>query len=588
MKSYKTHNIGELNTKLIEKEVKLSGWIHRRRDHGNIIFFDLRDRTGIAQVVFDPTADKKMHDTAEKLRNEYCVMITGKVRHRPEGTVNKKISTGEVEVLAETLTVLSPSENLPIEINDNLTVSDEVRFKHRYLDLRRTESLKAIQLRHKLGKVMRDFLDKEGFYEVETPILTKSTPEGARDFLVPSRLAEGEFYALPQSPQLFKQILMVSGLEKYFQIAKCFRDEDLRRDRQPEFTQLDLEMSFVDEDDIFDIIERLIKKIFTDLKNVKIEIPLKRISHQEAVERYGSDKPDLRFDMEITDLTDLVKDCEFKIYKEVCKKNGKVASLTLKGKNKEFSRKKLDNLTEFIQEQGGGGLSYLRLSEGKIDSPIAKFFDEKTLNAIKKAAQASDNDIIFIVADPSPALTNTLLGALRVKLAQDYGLIPEDAVSFLWVTDFPLFKYNDEKKRWESEHHPFTSPYEEDIKYFEKDPGKVRSKAYDIVVNGIEIGSGSIRIHHPDLQKKLFKVIGISEKEAESRFGFLLRAFKYGAPPHGGVALGFDRLLALIAGFESIRDVIPFPKTQRGICPLTDAPSKIDKEQLKELGLKII
>lgn len=584
----RTHTCGELTVKDTGKDVMLAGWVHRRRDHGGLIFIDLRDREGITQVVFNPEKSKELHQTAQTLRNEYVVAVEGQVRNRPKGTENPKIGTGGIEVEAVKVSVLNAAQTPPFEIEDDSQISEELRFTYRFLDLRRKPARDKLIIRHKVCQVTRNFLDKEGFIEVETPILTKSTPEGARDYLVPSRVNPGKFFALPQSPQLFKQILMVAGMDKYFQIAKCFRDEDLRADRQPEFTQLDIEMSFIDVDDILDLTERLMKEIFKKAIGLDLKTPFPRLRYREAVDRFGTDKPDTRFGMELVDLTDALKGSQFQTFEKVIAAGDIIKALNLKGKA-EISRSEIDILTELAIKLGAKGLAWFKagdVTDGDVESPIAKFFDEGRIKALLKKADAAKGDLILLVADKKDAV-NEVLAQLRPAIAEKYGLIPKGSFNFLWVVEFPWFKYNDEEKRWEAEHHPFTAPYEEDLRFIESDPEKVRARAYDLVLNGVEISSGSIRIHDRQTQSRIFKAIGLSDEEAKERFGFLLEAFSYGAPPHGGIAPGLDRLIAMMTDSPSIRDVIAFPKTQKAACFMTGAPSDASEKQLKELGLSI-
>jgi aspartyl-tRNA synthetase len=583
----RTHTCGELNEKAAGKNVELCGWVGSRRDHGNIIFIDLRDAYGLTQIVFNPQVKAEVHDIAEELRPEFVVKVEGKVALRPDGTQNPKLKTGLIEVHVEKATILNKAATPPFEINDNISVTEETRLKYRYLDLRRATMQNSLRLRHKVCKVARDYFDERKFVEVETPILTKSTPEGARDYLVPSRVNRGMFYALPQSPQLFKQILMVSSLDRYFQIAKCFRDEDLRADRQPEFTQFDIEMSFVTEEDIYELSEGLMKKIFKEAAGYDLKTPFPRLKYSEAMARFGCDKPDTRFGLELSEITDIVRKSQFKIFQDVIKKSGRIIAINAKGCG-GYSRSQIDELIGFVKEYGAKGLANFKVERGALTSQIDKFFSKEELAEIKTKLSGEDGDMIFMVADKEK-VANESMAALRKLLGKSIGLIDEKKFDFLWVTDFPLFKYNDEEKRWESEHHPFTSVHPDDIKLLEegKSLDKVRSRSYDLVINGTEIGSGSIRIHERKLQELIFKTIGIGEEQARSRFGFLLDAFKYGAPPHGGVAFGLDRLMTFLVGCESIREVIAFPKTQKAFCPMTNAPSDVDEKQLNELGIKI-
>ncbi|MCX5679144.1 MAG: aspartate--tRNA ligase [Candidatus Omnitrophica bacterium] len=583
----RTHTCGELSDSDIGKMVSLCGWVGSRRDHGNLIFIDLRDGYGITQVVFNPSLDKAVHGIAEALRPEYVVRIEGKVEPRPEGTQNLKIPTGKIEVAAKNVELFNKADTPPFEITDDVAVTEESRLKYRYLDLRRGIMQRNLRLRHKVCKAARDYFDSRSFLEVETPILTKSTPEGARDYLVPSRVNHGMFYALPQSPQLFKQILMVSSMDRYFQIAKCFRDEDLRADRQPEFTQFDIEMSFVTEEDIFEISEGLMKKLFKEAIGFDLKVPFSRLKYSEAVARFGCDKPDTRFSLELAEITDIVKDSSFKIFQDVVKKGGRIIAINAKG-CASYSRGQIDELTEFVKGYGAKGLANFKCANGGLSSQIDKFFKAEELSSVMKTLSASDGDMIFIVAD-TKRIAYDSMSNLRKLLGKRLNLIDENKFNFLWITDFPLFQYNEEEKRWESEHHPFTSVHPEDVKLLEKGESmdRIRSRSYDLVINGTEIGSGSIRIHDRKMQELIFKTIGISETEAKLRFGFLLDAFRYGAPPHGGVAFGLDRLMTLFVRCESIRDVIAFPKTQKAFCPMTSAPSPVDEKQLNELGIKI-
>ncbi len=583
----RTHTCSELNEKNIGKTAKLCGWVASRRDHGSLIFIDLRDGYGITQIVFDPKTHPAVHKQAEGLRSEYVVMVEGIVESRPEGTNNEKIPTGKIEIRAQSLEILNKSVTPPFEITDAINVSEEARLKYRYLDIRRPSMQKNLRLRHKVCKLARDYFDERNFVEVETPILTKSTPEGARDYLVPSRLNPGMFYALPQSPQIFKQILMVSSLDRYFQIAKCFRDEDLRADRQPEFTQFDIEMSFVTEEDIYELSEGLMKKIFKGAIGADLTTPFPRLKYSEAMARFGCDKPDTRFGMELVEITNLVKNCQFKIFQEVIKKGGRVIAINAKGCG-SYSRGQVDELIEFVKGYGAKGLANFKVEKGALVSQIDKFFTKEELSSINETLSTNDGDMIFIVADAEKTAFDSMAN-LRKLLGRRLGLIDDKKFDFLWIVDFPLFQYNDEEKRWESEHHPFTSCHPDDLSLLEhgKDLRSVKSRSYDLVLNGMEMGSGSIRIHDRKMQELIFKTIGISAEDAAARFGFLLDAFKYGAPPHGGVAFGLDRLMAIFTGSESIRDVIAFPKTQKAFDPMSGAPSIVDEKQLNELNIKI-
>ncbi len=581
----RTHNCNELKIADAGKNVCLCGWVNSRRDHGGLIFIDLRDREGLTQIVFDPQTSEDVHKTAESLRNEFVISVVGTVSKRPQGTVNPRLATGEIEILVSELKILNKSKTLPFEVNDDKDVGEDLRLSYRYLDLRRAHMKRNIILRSKVIKVIRDFLDEQGFLEIETPVLTKSTPEGARDFLVPSRLSPGNFFALPQSPQLFKQILMVSGFDKYYQIAKCFRDEDLRKDRQPEFTQLDMEMSFIEEDDVYSLIEGLIQRIFAKTMDKHIPTPFLRLTYEQAMLRYGTDKPDTRYGMLLHELNDLVKTSEFMVFKKVVEADGKVMGIKADD-GARFTLKQLDDLTKEAVECGAKGLVWIKVLENDFQSPVKKHLGEQLLQSLVKEFEAKNGDLLLLVADIAPVAMN-VLGQLRIKVAEALNRTNNQDFNFLWVTDFPLFKYNEEEKRWDSEHHPFTAPKPEDLKYMDSDLGRVRSCAYDLVVNGTELGSGSIRIHDEQLQQKIFNILGMDEDEVKAKFGFLLEAFSYGAPPHGGFAPGIDRLLSIMSNSPSIRDVIAFPKTQKGICPLTMAPSGVSKKQLDELHLTI-
>lgn len=581
----RTHHCNELKMTDVAKSVFLCGWVNSRRDHGGLIFIDLRDREGLTQIVFDPTNNEAVHKMAETLRNEFVISVIGVVNERPAGTRNSKLDTGEIEIHVSQLEILNKSKPLPFEVNDDKEVGEDLRLTYRYLDLRRDAMKKKLILRSKVIKVIRDYFDAEGFIEVETPVLTKSTPEGARDYLVPSRLNPGSFFALPQSPQLFKQILMVSGFDKYYQIAKCFRDEDLRKDRQPEFTQLDLEMSFIDEEDIYTLIEGLIQIIFAKTMNIEIPTPFLRLTHEQSMARYGTDKPDTRYGMLLHVLSDLVKDSKFMVFKKVVESKGKVMGIKATG-GASFTLKQLDELTKNAIENGAKGLVWIKVLENDFQSPVKKHLGEELLQSLVNEFEAKTGDLLLLVADKA-LVAMSVLGSLRVSVAEALNCVNNDVFNFLWVTDFPLFKYNAEEKRWDSEHHPFTSPKPEDIQYMDSDLGRVRSCAYDLVINGTELGSGSIRIHQEQLQQKIFDILGMDKDESKTKFGFLLDAFTYGAPPHGGFAPGIDRLLCLMSKSSSIREVIAFPKTQKGFCPLTMAPSGVSKKQLDELQLTI-
>ncbi len=576
---------GELRDSHIGQEVTLMGWVQRRRDHGGLIFIDLRDRSGRVQIVFNPEVEPEVFAKAEMVRNEYVIAIHGVVKARPEGTINPNLATGMVDVYADSLRILNTAKTPPFYIEDNVQVDELVRLKYRYLDLRRPEMKKNLEMRHKTTMAMRRYLDNQGFWEVETPMLQKSTPEGARDYLVPSRIYPGQFFALPQSPQLFKQILMVSGVDKYFQIARCFRDEDLRADRQPEFTQLDMEMSFVEADDVMRIAEGVIIHVVNEVTGRNIQGPFPRMTWKEAMNRFGSDKPDLRFGMEIVDIADIAKESDFKVFASVAASGGWVRGINAKG-CAHYSRKELDDLTKYAAIYGAKGLAYIQVeADGSLKSPIAKFFTEAQLGAIAERMQAQPGDLLLFVA-ASFAVAADSLGHLRQEIARRENLIDPDEFNFLWVTEFPLFEYDEEEKRWTAVHHPFTSPMDEDIPFLESDPGRVRAKAYDMVLNGTELGGGSIRIHQRSVQKLMFKLLGLSEEESNLKFGFLLDAFEYGTPPHGGIAFGLDRMVMIMAGRDSIRDVIAFPKTQSSSCLMTQAPCEVDPKQLKELHIK--
>ena len=577
---------GSVTEKDCGKELTLAGWVNTRRDHGGLIFIDLRDRSGIVQVVMSPQYGEDAFHKAEDVRSEYVLAIKGIVRERSPETVNPKMQTGKIEVVVSEMRVLNKAKTPPFYVEDGIDVDETVRLKHRYIDLRRPEMQRNLIMRHKIVHEMRQFLDEHDFLEVETPILTKSTPEGARDYLVPSRVNPGKFYALPQSPQLFKQLLMVSGLERYFQIARCFRDEDLRADRQPEFTQLDIELSFEDQDFIFDLMEHMMQRIFKNVLNVDIQIPFKRITWDDAMNLYGSDKPDLRFDMHFYDISNLLRDTGFKVFRNVLDNGGIVKAITVRG-NAVIPRRELDGLVDYVGNYGAKGLAWIGFNkDGSLKCQITKFLGEDKIREIGKFCEAENGDLVLIIAD-KPKVVAQALGELRLEMARRMDLIDENEFCFRWVTDFPMFEYSEEDKRWVAEHHPFTAPRDEDVQYLLTAPSKVYAKAYDMVLNGVEAGGGSLRIYQEELQEKVFKTIGITQEEAQEKFGFLLDAFRYGAPPHAGIALGLDRLVMLMLHLVSIRDVIAFPKTQSAIDQMTQAPSEVVERQLKELHVKV-
>lgn len=583
----RTSNCGQLDLKALDRDVTLTGWVNTYRDHGDLIFIDLRDRWGVTQVVFNKAESEELHKIAQTLRPEFVVLVRGLVHKRPEGTINKKILTGEIEVHAKVIEILNSCPTPPFEIGEK-GVNEELRLKYRFIDLRSKEMVEALTFRYRVTKIVRDFLDTQGFLEIETPTMTRSTPGGARDFLVPSRQNPGTFYALPQSPQLFKQLLMVAGYDRYFQLAHCFRDEDSRGDRQPEHTQIDLEMSFVDQEDVMGVVEGMIADAFEKALGVKFQRPFLRMPYDEAMSRYGSDKPDLRFGLELHDLSAVFENCGFKIFDECLANKGKIRGVCFTPPaGKEFSRKHFDDLTQFIQNFGAKGLAWMKVTgSDKVESPIGKFFDAAKTAKIISALGAKAGDNIYMVAS-DPHTSAVALGALRCKLAEDYLELKHNDFKILWVKDFPLFEWNAEEKHCQALHHPFTSPRVEDMKLIETEPLKVKARAYDLVLNGTEIGGGSIRIHSREVQEKVFKALGISDEEAESKFGFLLKALSFGAPPHGGLAIGLDRLITLMIGRESIREVIAFPKNQKGICPMTEAPGEVTAKQLKELHIQV-
>jgi len=581
----RTHTCGELNIESKGEQVILNGWVDVRRDLGGVIFVDLRDRYGVTQIVFDLT-NSELHKRAEQLRSEYVIGIRGLVTERDPDNVNSDLSTGRMEVRAEELEIWSASETPPFEIRDGIETNEEVRLRYRYLDLRRREMQRNLILRSNVARTVRNFYGNREFLEIETPVLMKSTPEGARDYLVPSRVNPGKFFALPQSPQTYKQILMVSGMDRYFQIVKCFRDEDLRADRQPEFTQIDVELSFTDEDQVLDIHEGLMSEIWKRHMDMELPRPFPRITYEEAISRYGSDKPDTRFDMEISDLSDLVADCGFKIFSSTVTSGGKVLAITVPGQG-EMGRGVIDRLTEEVkQTTGAGGLIYIKSHQGELNCSVGKFLEDPTVEQMAIRAGAVDGDLVLILAGPKREVYKQM-GTLRLMMGKRYDLIDTSKVNFLWVTEFPLVEWDQETQRYHALHHPFTSPVLEDIEKMDSDPDSVRARAYDLVLNGNEIGGGSIRIHDQGLQKRMFKLLGIGEEEAQEKFGFLLDAFTYGAPPHGGIALGFDRIIMLMAGVRSLRDVIAFPKNQKAQSPMDNAPDRVDEKQLRELHIQL-
>ncbi|AWI96667.1 aspartate--tRNA ligase [Staphylococcus aureus] len=585
--SKRTTYCGLVTEAFLGQEITLKGWVNNRRDLGGLIFVDLRDREGIVQVVFNPAFSEEALKIAETVRSEYVVEVQGTVTKRDPETVNPKIKTGQVEVQVTNIKVINKSETPPFSINEeNVNVDENIRLKYRYLDLRRQELAQTFKMRHQITRSIRQYLDDEGFFDIETPVLTKSTPEGARDYLVPSRVHDGEFYALPQSPQLFKQLLMISGFDKYCQIVKCFRDEDLRADRQPEFTQVDIEMSFVDQEDVMQMGEEMLKKVVKEVKGVEINDAFPRMTYKEAMRRYGSDKPDTRFEMELIDVSQLGRDMDFKVFKDTVENDGEIKAIVAKGAAEQYTRKDMDALTEFVNIYGAKGLAWVKVVEDGLTGPIGRFFETENVETLLTLTGAEAGDLVMFVAD-KPNVVAQSLGALRVKLAKELGLIDETKLNFLWVTDWPLLEYDEDAKRYVAAHHPFTSPKEADIAKLGTAPEEAEANAYDIVLNGYELGGGSIRIHDGELQEKMFEVLGFTKEQAQEQFGFLLDAFKYGAPPHGGIALGLDRLVMLLTNRTNLRDTIAFPKTASATCLLTNAPGEVSDKQLEELSLRI-
>lgn len=585
--SKRTTYCGLVTEAFLGQEITLKGWVNNRRDLGGLIFVDLRDREGIVQVVFNPAFSEEALKIAETVRSEYVVEVQGTVTKRDPETVNPKIKTGQVEVQVTNIKVINKSETPPFSINEeNVNVDENIRLKYRYLDLRRQELAQTFKMRHQITRSIRQYLDDEGFFDIETPVLTKSTPEGARDYLVPSRVHDGEFYALPQSPQLFKQLLMISGFDKYYQIVKCFRDEDLRADRQPEFTQVDIEMSFVDQEDVMQMGEEMLKKVVKEVKGVEINGAFPRMTYKEAMRRYGSDKPDTRFEMELIDVSQLGRDMDFKVFKDTVENDGEIKAIVAKGAAEQYTRKDMDALTEFVNIYGAKGLAWVKVVEDGLTGPIGRFFETENVETLLTLTGAEAGDLVMFVAD-KPNVVAQSLGALRVKLAKELGLIDETKLNFLWVTDWPLLEYDEDAKRYVAAHHPFTSPKEADIAKLGTAPEEAEANAYDIVLNGYELGGGSIRIHDGELQEKMFEVLGFTKEQAQEQFGFLLDAIKYGAPPHGGIALGLDRLVMLLTNRTNLRDTIAFPKTASATCLLTNAPGEVSDKQLEELSLRI-
>ncbi|EKI4598340.1 aspartate--tRNA ligase [Staphylococcus pseudintermedius] len=583
----RTTYCGSVTEELLEQEVTLKGWVHNRRDLGGLIFVDVRDREGYVQVVFNPAFSKEALEVAERIRSEYVVEITGTVTKRDDETINPKIKTGQVEVQAKSIEIINQSETPPFSINEeNLNVDENIRLKYRYLDLRREKLAQTFKMRHQITRSIRQFLDGDGFYDVETPVLTKSTPEGARDYLVPSRVHDGEFYALPQSPQLFKQLLMISGFDKYYQIVKCFRDEDLRADRQPEFTQIDIEMSFVEQEDVMQLGEAMVKNVLADVKGIEMTDAFPRMTYTEAMSRYGTDKPDTRFGMELLDVSELGQIMDFKVFKGAVESGGQVKALVVENAAADYTRKDIDGLTEFVNIYGAKGLAWVKVVEDGLNGPIARFFEDAHVTKLQALTGAKAGDLVLFVADSKDVVAQSL-GALRNKLGKERGLIDPEQYNFLWVIDWPLLEYDEEARRYVAAHHPFTSPKVEDIDLLETAPEQAQAQAYDLVLNGFELGGGSIRIHDGELQQRMFKALGFSDEAAQEQFGFLLDAFKYGAPPHGGIALGLDRFVMILSGRTNLRDTIAFPKTASATDLMTDAPSPVSERQLDELSLRI-
>lgn len=586
--SKRTHTCGMLRKENVDQRVILAGWVQRRRDLGGLIFINLRDRSGMIQVVFDKKVNEEAFEIASTVKSEFVLSIAGIVTLREEGQINPNITTGEIEIKGQRIEILDSAHTPPIYIEDDDKVSEDIRLKYRYLDLRKPKMQQRLITRHKITKVVRDYLDQRGFVEIETPVLAKPTPEGARDYLVPSRIQKGKFFALPQSPQLLKQILMVAGMDRYFQIVKCFRDEDLRADRQPEFTQIDMELSFVNQEDIMKLNEGLIVEVFEKIIGYKIPTPIPCMTYQEAMDRFGSDKPDIRFGFELKDLTKIVKNSEFKVFSNTVKEGGQVRAINAKGCGAKFSRKEIDSLSEFVKSYKAKGLAWINVIEDSVKSPIAKFLKNQELQKILNTMEAKTGDLILIVADQNEKVVYNALGQLRLELSRKLNLTKNADFAFLWITEFPLLEYSEEEGRYVAMHHPFTAPMDEDISLLKDHPENVRSKAYDLVVNGVELGGGSIRIHNSDLQEKMFKTLGFTREQAWDQFGFLLEAFQYGTPPHGGIAFGLDRLTMLLTQTDNIKDVIAFPKTQNHSCLMTDAPSIASNRQLEELGINRI